>query len=191
MVSPLSLWVTGVTIVGRKTGLRVKGSFFRPSFQPKGRGNMSSTMPPNVSGDVEVQNESKAELFTRDDAPNGVTIRIHFPKLLPGKVFTFKLRLALSKEFQDAAEKLAGRPAAEVAAAQKTQTLDEICDLLQEPPEGFGDWPKDARAPGVILREYVTKTINPNARFILDQMISGVDTLYWGSVNPREFLASS
>lgn len=126
--------------------------------------------------------------FTRKTVPRSIIITVGLPKLLPDLKFTFKLRLALSKEIQDATQKLVGRPQAEIDAAQKTATLDEVCDLLQDVPTGFGDWPTDDnRAPGLVLHDYVTQTNDPDARFILDTLISGVNRAYWGTVAPREF----
>lgn len=128
--------------------------------------------------------------FTRNNVPRSIVITVGLPKLLPELKFTFRLRLALSKEIQDAAQKLVGRPQAEIDAAQKTATLDEVCDLLQDKPTGFGDWPHDDnRAPGLVLRDYVTSTSDADARFILDTLISGVNRAYWATVAPREFPA--
>lgn len=143
----------------------------------------------DIQTEVSADNTPPPLAFRRDNAPNSVTIRLHLPKLYPGVKFVFRLRLALSKEMKDRQEKLVGQPANVVAAAQKTAGLDEVCDLLQDRPEGLGDWPEsDMRAPGLVFYEYVTQAPEgSNARTILDRLVRGVNNAFWNAVAPQEF----
>jgi hypothetical protein len=144
-----------------------------PPTQTEGQENKPPTLPPT---------------FTRANVKRVVPITVQHP-LYPGVNFDFVFRVALSKTVQDAREEWLGTSVVERNKPErvKTQTLNEVFDLLTDDPTGFGDLPEGLMAPGDKLRAYYEGTTDPVAKGQIYDILEAANTGYWGTVLPRAF----
>jgi hypothetical protein len=133
--------------------------------------------------------------FSIRKPPRGMKITVSWPRLLPGyEPFVFRLRLALSEDMQKKQEEWAALPADKLAAQQKGQILEEICDLLVDHPTGFDPEEYDYANPGDpgnVLRSFVAAVTglgaDPDAKFIVEGIVRAANNGYWDTVAPRSF----
>lgn len=139
---------------------------------------------PVKEGQDKAQANGHDELFTVADIPDSVPVSMHFPKMFPGKKpFEFQLRMELSKEAKERRAKFSALSAAERTERERAQAVDELCDLLVEPPKGFGDFP--AQAQGETLYDVALRYFNQKP--LLQQIAEAANTAYYNTVLPREF----
>lgn len=142
-----------------------------------------ATPKPEVQPTVEPE-----KVFTRNAIVRTIPIRLIFPKIYPGfKPFVFKLGIKLSKAAAEQREQYLALSAQEATERYAEQCLNEVCDLLREMPEGFGDLQPVGRGPGDAFRSYVTTTTDPDGRDFLDLVCIGAATVYWNSIAAHEF----
>lgn len=113
------------------------------------------------------------------------TVRI--PKtiaLYPDVEFVFNLRLKLTHERELSREIVFGLQGATYLQGRENMNIGDLCDLLIEEPEGFGDFPTDDRQLMVRAREYFV--ITTGGAFY--GLINDVMRSYWDLVTPMEGL---
>lgn len=129
------------------------------------------------------------KFFTRRDVKRYVPISLYFPTLYPDyEPISFKFKLALSSEVEKQKESYLALSATEQTKDEFKQALDEVCDLLIELPEGFGDLTEvKGEPPATTFRRYVEETTDPDALFFLKKIVVGADGQYWNTIFPRLF----
>jgi hypothetical protein len=138
------------------------------------------------------QQPAPPRLFTRATVVRTVDVHVQLPRLYPTFHWAFKLRVMLSGEQQKKRDDWGALPPNKQSTGQKAEYLDELCDLMADYPEGFGDLlTEGGMAPGEKFRQYYNETTDATAKFVLDLIIEGAINLYWASVTPREYFPAS
>lgn len=126
-------------------------------------------------------------VFTLKDIKRTVTVRVGLPGIYDTDEFelwSFVFRTKLSKEAQERRAKFLALPAAERTERSLEQALDEVCDLLVEVPEGFGDFPPESDGT---LAERARKYFNQDPQLL--EIADAANSAYYAKVLPREFPA--
>lgn len=130
----------------------------------------------------------KKKRFTRTDSRKYITASVHLPKLYEDyEPWVFKMRFKLSGEANERRQEYLSLSPSKMTAKEKEQALDEVCDLLVELPEGFGDLQYDGKSAGSSYRTYVETCPDSQVKEILYEITLGASNLYWAGISPREF----
>ena len=135
--------------------------------------------------------EPPKKVFTRNDVRRSVPVQVHMPQLYPGfDPWGFKLRLKMTQQAEERRQEYLALSASDQMVKESEQNLDELCDLLVEAPQGFGDLSTEGFAnPGDAFKNYVN-TADTVAKEMLLQIVRGAITLYWRKLSPQEFRKS-
>lgn len=166
------------------------------SLGPDGRGDLP-TQPSNVVATQSVSTQPKDEGpqqevpevkgFTRDEIIPAIVAPIHLPKILPNRVFTFKMRMKFSVKAEEDRQIWNNYSQAKRTETQSEQALKEVCDLLKEMPQGFADLKYDGKSLASSFYNYVTMTQNPETKEFLMLVAEGANSYYWNAIAPQEF----
>lgn len=104
--------------------------------------------------------------------------------LYPDVDFVFILRLKLTHERELSREIIFGLQGTAYLQGRENMNIGDLCDLLVEEPQGFGDFPTDDRQMAVRAREYFV--ITTGGAFY--GLINDVMRSYWDLVTPMEGL---
>lgn len=117
-----------------------------------------------------------------------IEARLTFPSLMPGVKFVFKLAIQMSQDANERRQKWLMKTAKEKSETYKEQTLDTICDLLMEHPQGFDpdEYGYTYGSCRNALEVFYTRTEGPDREF-MDNLLSAVEEYYWGALTPATF----
>lgn len=149
--------------------------------------NQDPVMDEPIEGSPEAKQEVPPKVFTRNDIVRVIPINIIFPNIYPGYVWKFKLKLKLSEQAEDRRQEYLSFSPMERTIKADAQALDEVCDLITEMPEGFGDLIATGQGPGPSLRSYVETAPDPDMKAFLYMLVNAVDRAYWNAISPMEF----
>jgi hypothetical protein len=129
------------------------------------------------------------KVFTKADIKRFFTIKVALPFIYTDFApWEFDLRLKLSGEAEDRRQEYLALGQSQQTVKLSEQALDEICDLLVNPPRGFGDLLVGGSInPGTAFRKYVETETDEATKALLLTIVEGASNLYWGSILPREF----
>jgi hypothetical protein len=154
--------------------------------------------PPSAPAEVDAQgqDEKKSEtpqpkLFTLKDVKRVIEVSVIWPTVYPGfEPWSFKLRLALSKELEAERQEFLGLPESEAREQTRYRklVLDQMCYLLTEAPTGFGDMQANGlQTPGATLRDYVEAIKDPDQLETVYRIIIAANNGYWNRCAPQSF----
>ncbi len=126
--------------------------------------------------------------FDWDMAQDTVTVKIGFPEWYPDlKPFVFKLGLELSPEVEKRKQKWLALSVAQRKPTEFEQSLEELCDLLTETPEGFSQLKGESKDPGKMFREFIEHAPTAKAKMFARILVIGVIEGYYQMIAPRLF----
>lgn len=139
------------------------------------------------------------EVFTLKSVVRVITVTLHWPALYPNHAsWVFKFRLALSDAMQKKREEWIALPVGQSSekGRYREEALDEVCDLLTDLPEGFGDirsaeYGSAGQDPGSVFRNYVNRAAmqDPETKETIYRIVEAANNGYYAKVSPREFPA--
>lgn len=132
----------------------------------------------------------KTRAFVRTDVKPYIEKKIILPSLFPVDEydpFQFRFKIKLSGDAMERREQYLSLAAAEQTIKQSEQALDEVCDLLYDLPQGFGDLKQLGLNPGESFKSYVNSTTDATQKAVLMTIVEGANSAYWNAVAPREF----
>ncbi len=132
--------------------------------------------------------KEQPKFFSLKSSKPFIEARLTFPNLMPGVKFVFKLAIQLSQEANEQRQRWLMKTAKEKSETYKQQTLDTICDLLMEHPEGFDpdEYGYSYGSCRNALEVFYTRSEGPHRDF-MDNLLSAVEEYYWGALTPSTF----
>lgn len=143
-------------------------------------------------------NEAKAQakeapvvdkkVWTRAQVVRSVKCPVILPALYPDvDPWVFDMRLKLSVDAEERRAVYLALSPSEQTVKEQEQNLDEVCDLLNTMPTGFGDLKENGMGPGPSFKDYVMSS-DEATKQTLFTIVRGAINLYQRKTSPHEFL---